>query len=102
MSKHKVRRNGKPYLKGKTSPIDNASYTATIFDAVRAINADPDLDEVQKMKAIKHITSLTGKSQTDFLNKVYQKGYGSDVNTQTPLAQFIANIVDRRKSDKQR
>jgi len=97
----KLRKSGLPYLKGQSSPIHD-DYFVTIDDVVKGIVSDPDLDAFQKSYAIKHLGGLKGQRLTDFLNKAYSKAFGSDVNTKTPLADFIETIVENRNKRKLR
>lgn len=97
-------KTGQPYRKGATSPIHDEQYTVTIIDAIRAINADPDLqtDDVAKANLIKKIFAFKGQALTDYLNQIYKRAYGVDANTTTPLAKWAQEIAERRNREKLR
>jgi len=100
----KLRKTGKPYLKGQSSPIHDEEYQVTIVDVIRAINADPDLqtDDITKARLIREMCRIKGQELTDFLNTAYKKAYGVTANTKTPLADWAEKITERRNKEKNR
>jgi len=94
-------RNGKFYRVGIDPQGRQKEYSATYFDIVRAINADPDLSGAQKAQAIKLLgkeSVLDKRERAEILDKLYTKGYGTTVNNTTPLAKFIQDILLKRKN----
>lgn len=98
------KKTGKLYVKGTRSPVHDEVYQATIVDAIRAINADPDLqhDDIIKAQLIKKLAGMTGQDLTNILNTIYKKAHGVTASTTTPLAEWAIAIVERRNVDKRR
>lgn len=96
-------KTGLPYVKNvKFSEQDK--WKVTVKELYERIRIDPDLKKHEKTEAIRKLTTRLDelmqengfKERLALLNKLYAKGFGTTANHNTPMADFIREIILRR------
>lgn len=72
-------------------------YSATLFDIVHGIMADPDLTREEKSRAVKQLSGMTRAEMGRIITSLYKKAYGSGPNQTTPLAKSIRDIISANR-----
>ncbi len=86
------RKDGSEYVISKHIP-DAFLYTASINDIIQGINSDPDLDPVEKMKAIRQLSGMDTDKAAPLIEKLYRAAYGTHPNNNTPLSNEIRKLI---------